>query len=354
MTTIDEAPQPAIADDQNIPPAIPDFHADAHVIATYDDARIAYESREANDAEERTRATFAQKRAAILAEIAEIAALHYERRMVAQQALWNYANQYPLRVVGDTPLRPSFWESVWSFGSAGRAFQRALVTAADVVQAQAQRRRLERSEAELEQQLQRVLYLQEEARKKSLETPEGLAPFHAQPDIAALRDRIEAIEAERALYAARLEMGLVSLPERRDRAFAEHKISQLEAPFDGVTIIRLARFGNLTYFIFRDLDAKLYALAYDVRLEPLIDRVIDVYWLADRFRVRLTCGPTGAPMTVAEHYAINFPDEDEARAQYRIAREALSLPRTGIPPMTFRRSLDAQSSEQELVDLLAG
>lgn len=335
-------------------PVIPDFQADAEAVTAYDEARVAYLAHEASVAEERTRASFASRRAAIRSEIDTAASLHDGRKAMAEEALWQYALRYPLRVTGDKPSSPSFWETLWSFGFANRMYKRALVTAAEVENAKARRRRLEQNEEELEHQLQRALYLQEEARKKNLELPDGgLADFHAQPAIAALRARVEAINAERGRFAARLAAGEVSHVELRDREFAQERISPLEAPCDGVTIVRVARYADLTYFILRDLEGKLYALAYDARLEALIDSVVDVYWLVDGFRVRATAAPTGWPMTIAEHYAATFKDPDDARYAYRAERAALAVARNDVPPMTYRRNLEARDDEGDLIAILA-
>lgn len=337
-----------------IAPTVPDFQADAEAVAAYDDARVSYLSRQATEAEERTRTSFAKRRAAIREEIDTTAALQEGRKAMAEEALWQYALRYPLRVVDDTPSRPSFWEAFWSFGFASRMYQRAIVTAAEVAHAKSRRRRLEQSEEELEHQLQRALYLQEEARKKSLEQPDGgLAAFHEQPAIAALRTRVEEINAERARFAARLAAGEVSHVELRDREFAQERIVRLGAPCDGVTIVRVTGYGPLTYFILRDLESKLYALAYDPRLEALIDFVVDVYWLVDAFCVRATSAPTGWPMTIAEHYATNFKDPEDARYAYRTERTALGAARMDVPPMTFRQSLDGQNDEARLIHILA-
>jgi len=342
-----------IAEDLSLGPPIPDFQNDAEILAAYTQARDSFESRAASEAEERIRTTFAKRRLAIRTELDAIGSILYERKVTAEKALWEYANRYPLRVHDDIPTSPSLWEWLWSFGMAGRLYQHAVVTAAESAQAQSRRRRLERDEEELEQQLQRALYLQEDARKRNLEGPDALTAFHAQPAMAAMRARVEEIEGERALYAARLEAGEVSPSERRDRDFAQHKILPLEAPFDGATIIRVARYDSLAYCILRDLEGKLYRLAYDPRLEPLIEQVIDVYWLVDCFNARLTVGPIGWPMSIAEHYATNFKNEDTARTEYRKARVALSLPRTDIPPMHFPLSLGGQSAEEALIELLA-
>jgi hypothetical protein len=329
-------------------PVIPDFEKDAQSIAAYEEARVRYERREAGDAEARTRSSFTKKRDAIRAEIAVAASLLDERRIKAEKAFKAYANRYPHRVDRNKPTRPSIWESLFSFGGAGRMYNRAVTTAAEAIAAQSLRRRKEHDEEELEQQLKRALYLQEDAIKKKLEGPEGIAAFHARPGVAALFKRVEEIKFERARYAQRLEKGEVPAPEQRDREFTERKIVQLEVPFTGLVIVRVARYGNLSYFILRDLERKLYHLAYDARLEPLIENVIDVYRLADSFEVRLSRGADGRPLAVADHYAANFKDEEVARSEYRRARTALRTPRTDLQPMTF-----IDPAEQQVLDLLA-
>ena len=329
-------------------PIIPDFEKDAQSIAAYDEARVRYERREAGDAESRTRNSFTKKRDAIRAEIAAAASLLDERRLKAEKAFKAYANRYPLRVDRNKPQKPSIWESLLSLGTAGRMYNRAVATAAEAIAAQTLRRRKEHDEEELEQQLKRALYLQEDAIKKKLEGPEGIAAFHARPGVAVLHKRVEEIKLERARYAQRLEKGEVPPPEQRDREFTERRISQLEAPFASVTIVRVARYGPLSYFLLRDLERKLYHLAYDPRLEPLIENVLDVYRLADSFEAKLSRGPDGRPLAVADHYAANFKDEEVARSEYRRARTALRTPRADLPPMTF-----VEPAEQQLLDLLA-
>jgi hypothetical protein len=330
-------------------PVIPDFEKDAQSLAAYDDARLRYERHEASDAESRTRNTFNKKREAIRAEIAVAASILEERKIKAEKAFRDYANRYPHRVDRNKPVRPSFWETLFSFGNAGRMFNRAIMTAADAVAAQSLRRRKEHDEEELEQQLKRALYLQEDAIKKKLEAPDGIAAFHARPGVAVLHKRVEEIKLERARYAQRLEKGEVPPNEQRDREFAERKIAPLEVPFTGVAIVRVARYGSLAYFILRDLERHLFHLAYDPRLEPLVENVFDVYRLADSYEAKLSRGADGRPMAVVDHYAANFKDEEVARAEYRRARTALRAPRTDIPPMTF-----AEPAEQQLIELLAG
>lgn len=329
-------------------PVIPDFEKDAQSIAAYDEAKLRFERSEMHDAESKTRNGYMKKREAIRAEIAVAMSILEERRIKADKALKAYAARYPNRMDKNKPLKPSIWESLLSFGGAGRMFNRAVITAKEALEAQTLRRRKEHDEEELEQQLKRALYLQEDAIKKKLEGPEGIAAFHARPGVAPLWKRVQEIKAERAAYAARLEKGHVPPHEQRDREFAERKIAQLELPFTGLTIVRIARYGDLTYFILRDLERKLYHLSYDPRLEPLVENVIDVYRLADSFEARLSKGADGRPMQVADHYAANYKDEEVARSEYRRARTALRAPRTDIPPMTF-----VDAAEQQIIDILA-
>ena len=329
-------------------PLIPDFEKDTQSIAAYEDARVSLRAARSGRCRSTDRASFTKKRDAIRAEIAVAASLLEDRREKAEQAFKVYAARYPHRVDRNKPLKPSIWESLFSFGTAGRMFNRAVTTAADAVAAQTLRRRREHDEEELEQQLKRALFLQEDAIKKKLESPDGINAFHQRPGVAVLIKRVEEIKAERARYAQRLEKGEVPAQEQRDREFAERKISQLEAPFAGLTVVRVARYGNLSYFILRDLERKLYHLTYDPRLEPLIENVIDVYRIADSFEAKLSRGADGRPLAVADHYATNFKDEEVARSEYRRARTAFRAPRTDLPPMT---PFDA--GEGQLLDLLA-
>jgi hypothetical protein len=329
-------------------PHIPDFEKDAQSIAAYDEARLRFERREASDAESRTRAAFQKKRDAIRAEIAVAASLLEERRIKAQKAINHYSARYPHRVDRNKPSKPSFWESLLSFGSAGRMYRRALQTAADATAAQSLRRRKEHDEEELEQQLKRAIYLQEDAIKKRLESPEGTDAFHARPGIGVLHKRVEEIKAERQAYKARLERGDVPPIEQRDREFAERKIVHIEAPFAGVTVVRVVRYGDFSYFLFRDLERHLLYLPYDARLEGLIEHVFDVYRIADAFEAKLTRGADGRPMPALQHYLTNYKDEEVARSEFRKARTVLRTPRTDLPPMTL-----ADTADQTLLDLLA-
>jgi len=64
------------------------------------------------------------------------------------------------------------------------------------------------------------------------------------------------VKKERAEYAKRLERGVVTDEEQRDRAMAEQKLIPTELPIMGAIIGKVARFGNLAYFQLRDLERK--------------------------------------------------------------------------------------------------
>lgn len=329
-------------------PQIPDFERDAQAIAAYEDAKTRYERREAQDAESKTRSVFNKKRDAIRAEIAVAASLLEEKQSRAKKALETFAAHFPHRVDRNRPIKPGFWENLSSLGRARRMYWRAVNAAEDARQAQTLRRRKEHDEEELEQQLKRSLYLQEDSIKKRLQSPEGIAQFHARPGVAVLWKRVEEINAERAAYAARVEKGDVSPQEQRDREFAERKIAQLEAPFAGVSIIRVSRYGDLTYFVLRDLEKRLYRLTYDPRLDPLIDTVFEVYRLADSYEAKQSRAQDGRPLSGLDHYQLILKDDELARSEYRKQRNAMRAARIDILPMS-----PVDEAETALRELLA-
>ena len=328
-------------------PVIPDFEKDAAAVASYQEARQRYERREAQDAESKIRSQFAKRREAIRAEIAVAGSLLDQRLEKAQQALGAYAKRYPKRIDRNKALKPSFWESLFSLGSASRMYRNVQRTQADVADSLTLRRRKEHDEEDLEQQLRRALYLQEDALKKRLGSPEGIDVFHKRPGVEILWQRVQEITAERRAYAGRLERGEVPATEQRDRDFAERKILHLEMPFSGVLIVQVASYGDSNYVIVRDKEKQLFALPYDPRLEPLMDQAFDAYRLADSFEAKLHRGPDGRPFTALDHFFACYKDEETARHEYRKHRTILRQPRD----LQALRAEDP--SDQTLIELLA-
>src|SRR6202008_4459892 len=112
---------------------------------------------------------------------------------------------------------------LFSFGAAGRAFRNIGRLNTEVNESQNRRRRLEHDEEELETQLKRALFLQEDSLKKRLEAPEAIEQFHKRPAVQILYARVQEIEAERRQYAERLAKGEVPADEQRERDFVERK-----------------------------------------------------------------------------------------------------------------------------------
>jgi hypothetical protein len=347
LTTPNEEPQPAATEPPREGPAIPDFEKDAATLSTYREAKQRFERRESQDAESKVRIQFAKRREAIRAEIAVAGSLLEQRIEKAHQALTVYARRYPKNMDRVKALKPSFWESLFSMGAAGRMYRAVQRSNAEAMEAQTLRRRKENDEEELEKQLKRALYLQEDALKRRLGTPEMTDQFHRRPGVSELWEKVQEIQKERATYVSRLALGEVSPVEQRDRDFAERKISDLEVPFSGMLIVQIASYGDLHFFILRSVEKQLFALPYDPRLEPLLDQVFDFYRIADSHEAKLHRAPDNRPFTALDHYFANFKDEEVARHEYRKARTLLRAPRE-LPAATIQ-----DPAEQTIVETLA-
>jgi hypothetical protein len=337
---------PAEPTGESTGPEIPDFEKDAASITAYQEARQRFERREMQDAESKIRSQYAKRREAIRAEIAVAGSLLEQRVEKAQKALAAYARRYPKRMDRNKALKPSFMETLLSMGAAGRMYRATQRTAAEASDAHNLRRRKEHDEEELETQLKRALYLQEDSLKKRLTSQDGIDVFHKRPGVEILWKRVEEIRKERVTYLARLERGEVPPAEQRDRDFAERKIHPLEMPFAGVLITQIASYGDLHYVIVRDLEKQLFALPYDPRLEPLLDQVFDVFRLADTYEAKLRRGSDNKPFTALDHFFACFKDEETARHEYRKQRTQLRQPRD-LPAMPLDNPAD-----QATVDLL--
>jgi hypothetical protein len=348
VTTPDEEPNSATAPVNNPGWVIPDFEKDAQTLSTYKEARQRFERREQQDSESKVRSQFAKRREAIRAEIAVAASLLEQRIEKSHKALTDYARRFPKNVDRTKPLKPSFWESVLSMGAAGRMYRAVTKANSDAQEAQSLRRRKEHDEEELEQQLKRALFLQEDALKKRLGSAEMTDQFHRRPGVEELWQRVQEIQKERATYASRIALGEVTPPEQRERDWAERKVRHLEVPFSGMLIVEVKSFGDLHYFILRDKEKNLFALPYDPRLEQLLDQVFDFYRIAESYEAKLHRAQDNRVFTALDHYFANFRDEEVARHEYRKARTLLRQPRELPPPTSIEEDTD-----RTIVDVLA-
>ena len=327
---------------------IPDFEKDAQTLTTYKEAKQRFERREQQDAESKVRSQFAKRREAIRAEIAVAGSLLEQRIEKAHKALTDYARRYPKNVDRTKPLKPSFMENLLSLGAAGRMYRAVGKANADAQEAQSLRRRKEHDEEELEQQLKRALFLQEDAIKRRLGSPEMTDQFHRRPGVEELWQRVQEIQKERATYASRVALGEVSPQEQRERDWAERKVRHLEVPFSGMLVVEIKSYGELHYFILRDKEKGLFALPYDPRLEPLLDQVFDFYRIAESYEAKLHRAQDNRVFTALDHYFANFKDEEVARHEYRKARTVLRQPRDLPAPASIEEEM-----ERTIVDVLA-
>ena len=326
----------------------PDFAKDAATIAEYDAAKARYERSEISHAESAVRASYTRKRAGVLAEIAAAANAVEERRKIAERALKAYAEGYPRHVRGNQIERPSFLEVLFSFGRASRMYNAAAKASQDVVNAQANYRRRQRWEEELENWLRRSIHRVTVELKEHANTPEWLEKFHARPEVADLWRRVQAIKAEREAYGRRLETGDVSPTEQRDRFLGENKILPLRPPFDGMMIEEIANFGDLSVWLFRDLAANRFWLPYDRRLENLIDSVFDTYRLVDDLKAKFNRSDDGRRFTPLDHYLRRLRDETDARVEWRKRTTSLRNQKD-----TARDSPIEEPDDKKILDLLA-
>jgi hypothetical protein len=155
-------------------------------------------------------------------------------------------------------------------------------------------------------------------------------------ELQQLLTATEAIQAERALYQRRLAAGVVGDPERRDRTFAEENLKPLPLPVQGVIFDDVLVFGSQAFFVLTDIHRHQYLIAYDPRLEQLIDGVYDFYRVGDTFDIRARIHRTGRSYTLIDHFYDRHDDDPiAARVAFRQRDERLAnRPRLAQnPPM---------------------
>jgi hypothetical protein len=328
---------------------IPNFREDERIQQQYKsslDRRIkAYHA----EAEAEVRRAFAQKREQIIAELKASELMIESRQKAASDAAAAYRTRYPARLVKGRPVRPSFLESLLSFGKASRLYNRVVEANSEVIEAQSNQRRLAHKDEELDNELGRAMNATMEKAKATTASPEWLAEVHRDRAMADLKKRVDEIQAERANYARRLEQNRVSDEEMRDRTFAEQGIEPVDVPLTGIMFYRVLAFGDLAYYVLRDLEKRFFALPYDPRLESIIDGVFDVYRVADGLDVRQRVhSETKVPFTPLDHFFVCCDKQDiVARAAYREQRVWIKENR-GLPPTPAPSQMD-----RDIIKLLA-
>ena len=301
----------------------PDFATDHATLAEYEAIKERYLKSAISQAESAVRASYSKKRASALGEIKVAADALEERRAAADAALKAYAAAFPARVHGNQMERPSFFEGLFSFGKASRLYNAAEKTAGDVLDATAMYRRRQRFDEDLDAWLRRSIARVTNEIKQQSETPDWLAKFHAQPEVAQLWTKVQTIRGERDAYQKRLAAGQVSTEEQRVRFLGQNKIASLRPSFEGMMIDAIVHFGDTSILTFIDLSGNRFWLPYDHRAWNLVDSVFDAYRVVDEVKTKFSQTKDGRRFTPADHFTHRLGDEAEGRDAARKRTEAL-------------------------------
>ena len=304
----------------------PDFERDESAINAYESAKLNYIRSITQDAENKLREAFGKRREEINDEISNLRELAKSRQDAASAAAQKYAQKLPHRVRKTGVRPPSIWERLMTFNAVERWYRKAAEAADECDEVnELLRKRRDQLDA-MERETRRSIYLREEAVRKKLQTPDGLAALHADPMVRAAFAKMQGVMNERAKYDERVKRGEVPSEEARDREMAQRGMRFATVPLDGVMISRIARFGALEYYVLRDLQNREYLLSCDPALESLRDVVFDISRTNAGYEAGLRHTSDGAPMRVLEHLKACFSSSD-ASDLYSRHRAALRTDR---------------------------
>jgi hypothetical protein len=311
----------------------PDFERDEAAIAAYESAKLAYIRAITHDAEIRLREAFSKKRDAINDEIANLRALAKAKQEAANAATARYAKQFPHRVRKSGVRAPSLWERLCTFNQVAGLYRQASRASEELDDVNdLLRKRRDRLDA-MERETRRSIYLREEAVRKKLQTPEGLASLHADPMVRSAFAKMQNVMNDRAKYEERVKRGDVPPEEARNREMAQRGQTFAVVPLQGMMIARIVRYGSLEYYVLRDLAGKEHLLSCDPALEPLRDVVFDISRSPAGYEAALRHTADGSPMRVLDHLKACFSSSDavEHYARHRAAMRA-DRPSVKTPP----------------------
>jgi hypothetical protein len=323
----------------------PDFERDDGAISAYESAKLSYIRGITQDAEQKLREAFGKRREEVNDEIANLRELAKSRQDAATAAAQKYAQKLPHRVRKSGIRPPSIWERLITFNRVDSWYRKAAQAAEELDEVnELLRKRRDRLDA-MERETRRSIYLREEAVRKKLQTPEGLAALHADPMVKAAFAKMQGVMNERAKYDERVKRGDVPPEEARDREMAQRSMRFAALPLEGMMISRIARFGSLEYYVLRDLHNRECLLSCDPALEALRDVVFDVTRSGGHYEAGLRHTADGAPMRVLDHLQACFSSSD-ASDLYSRHRAALRTDRaTRITP-------PRDESEAEMIAML--
>jgi len=310
----------------------PDFERDEAAIAAYESAKLSYVRAITQDAENKLREAFSKKRQAINDEIANLRSLAKTKQDAANVATARYAKRFPHRVRKSGARPPSLWERICTFNQVDALYRDAVKASEELDDVNdLLRKRRDRLDA-MERETRRSIYLREEAVRKKLQTPEGLASLHADPMVRSAFAKMQSVMNERAKYEERVKRGEVPPDEARNREMTRRGQTFAVVPLQGVMIARIVRYGPLEYYVLRDLLGKETLLSCDPALEPLRDVVFDVTRSSAGYEAALRHTADGTPMRVLDHLKACFSSNDAVdlfarhRAALRVDRPTAKTP----------------------------
>ncbi len=317
MTTPEAKPER-----QPLAPAVPNFREDERNVARYQ-SMIARRIKDFYVEHESSVRRNASAKRDELREETEEANAEYERcREAAETTREAYRKAYPQHVKKMRLEEPSVIENMKSMGAATKLYKAAQDAWRAAENATSNIRRLEHNDTQLDVELTKALERAPIVSKEVTESEKWLNEIHQDEELAAVKAKVDEIDAEREAYAARLAAGRVSNEELRLRAFGEEDVKKFTLPVSGVAFHRIDQFGPDAYFILRDTRKQLFALPYDRRLETILDGVYDFTRTGTEFELRKAQQPNSPlPLTLLEYFKKSTDNEEAAQEAYRQHQE---------------------------------
>jgi len=324
MTTPDARPQsPALA------PAVPNFREDERNLARYTSMIERRVKDFASEYDNSVRRNASAKRDELQEELEE-ANEEWSRRTEALEAAREaYRKLYPDHVKKTRVVEPSVIENMKSLGAANKLYHAAQDAWKAAENAASNIRRIEHNEPQVEIEMQKALERSPQVVKEVTTSEKWLAEIHQDEELASVKAKVDAINAERASYAERLAAGRVSNEELRLRTFGEGDVKKFQMPVSGVMFYRIDQFGPDAYLILRDTRKGLCALPYDRRLEKILGGVFDFTRNGKEFELRRALVPNSPlPLTLLEHFKKCSDSPEAAQEAYAAHHEFVREKRT--------------------------
>jgi hypothetical protein len=305
-----------------VPPAVPNFREDERVLARYKSMIERRIKDFASEHDNSVRRNASSKRDELKDELDEANAEWNKRTEAAEAAREAYRKGYPDHVKKTRLVEPSVMENMKSLGAANKLYHAAQEAWRAAENAASNIRRIEHNEVQVDVELQKALERAPQVVKEVTESEKWIAEIHAEEELASVKAKVDEINAERDLYAARLAGGKVSNEELRLRAFGERDIKKFPLPNSGIIFYAIEQFGPDAYFILRDTRKQLFALPYDRRFENILDGVFDFTRTGKVVEIRKALLPNSPlPLSMLEHYKKASENEEAAQEGYRAHQE---------------------------------